>query len=316
MSFSRTVKDDKIVAGRDGWLFLGNDTNRVIDQVCGRFLFEPREVRAWRRLLENRTAWVEKTGGSYFFVVPPNPHALYPEKLPEGIVSSPERPVTQLLADLERSGSFARVIYPLDELVAAKAEGPVASSNDSHWNAFGGFVAYGRLMDDVEKVAAVRRLGPGDVTFHESPGTGDLGGKLDPPVEAPQVVARIRPRKARLVSDNRVSNRGRILEIECLEAPPTTCVVLGDSFTHAMLIFVAESFRRTVFAQVPTLDQDLIEEERPDVVVSVLNERFLVVIPGDLAAPTAREVAAQKTGEGLADMPHLGPMWGGREEAR
>ena len=48
-----------------------------------------------------------------------------------------------------------------------------------------------------------------------------------------------------------------------------------------------------------TLDHELVEQERPDVVVSVMNERFLMTTPDDAGAPTTHDVAQQKMTEGV-----------------
>jgi hypothetical protein len=68
---------------------------------------------------------------------------------------------------------------------------------------------------------------------------------------------------------------------------------------QAMQPFLAASFRRMLFAFSSTLDYELVWEERPDVVISIMNERFCITVPQDLGAPTTPEVARQKTAEGV-----------------
>ena len=65
-----------------------------------------------------------------------------------------------------------------------------------------------------------------------------------------------------------------------------------------MLPFLAASFRRLVFAQLPTLDHMLIEEVRPDLVVSVVNERFMIFIQHDAGAATLQDLASEKVAAG------------------
>ena len=306
----KTVYDGKIMEGRDGWYFLSNDTNNVVDQLCGKLPLTGVELRAWRRLLESRTAWLGRLGIPYFFLVAPNPHMLYPDKLPEGLELSDQRPVTQLIEYLREQGSFARVIYPRSEIVAARDTRPVATPNDTHWNQFGAFVAYSRLLDQISEDVAVRRLTDEQVVFSERRRIGDLGAKLDPQLSAPSVMAHVIGSGVRVVSDNQVHNRGRLAEIECTIAPSTTCLLMGDSFTYAMLPFVVESFGRTVFAQTSTFDYELVEEVRPDVVVTLMNERFMRMRPAEFGAPTTRDVAAAKVKQGLADKIHLSVLFG------
>jgi len=305
----RTLHDGKIMEGRDGWYFLSNDTNGVVDQLCGRLLLSDADLRAWQRRLECRTAWLARLATPYVFVVAPNPHSLYPEKLPEGIVPSAERPVTQLIGQLARAGSFAHLVYPLDEILAARERRPVAAPNETHWNSFAAFVAYGSLLDELGDRVAARRLTEEQVVWVARRRIGDLGAKLDPPMEAEHLEGRILAPGARVVSDNRVQNRGRLVEIECAAAPGTTCLVMGDSFTYEMLPFLGESFRRTVYAQIPTFDYDLAESVAPDVVVALMNERFLRFRWPEFSAPTILELAGAKQRDGLVGVPPLDELF-------
>jgi hypothetical protein len=74
--------------------------------------------------------------------------------------------------------------------------------------------------------------------------------------------------------------------------------VVADSFAVRVVPFLAESFRRLVFAHIPTLDYALVEEVRPDIVLTILNERFLVEIPEDVGAPGLGELEEQKRASG------------------
>ncbi len=56
------VRDDKVVEGRDGRLFLANDANSVLAQHSGELLFDEAQLRGWRELLETRTEWLEAPG--------------------------------------------------------------------------------------------------------------------------------------------------------------------------------------------------------------------------------------------------------------
>jgi hypothetical protein len=291
---------EKSVRGKDGWLFLGNDTNDTLGQQSGRVSFSEHELNSWQHVLESRIGWLERLGRiPYLFMVPPNAHSVYPEKLPDGVTSSPDRLVMQLLRHLAGKGSFARAIYPLDELLRAKAERPVFSPTNSHWNGHGAFVGYSVLAEEIERLAPLRRVAVDDVLFSERLHEGDLGGKLDPPERSVLVHAEVREPTFRQLSDNRVMNNGRLAVFECPDAPPTRCLAFGDCHVQRMVPFMAQSFGRFVFAHNAMLDFELVREEQPDVVVTVECERFLKQIPCDVPAPTTRELAQGKIERGL-----------------
>jgi hypothetical protein len=87
-----------------------------------------------------------------------------------------------------------------------------------------------------------------------------------------------------LVYDNEVNNHGRVKIFERPNPDAPTCVVFGESFAEALLIFLRESFRRLVFVHTSMFIDEIVEQERPDVVLSIPIERFLIRVPDDTDA--------------------------------
>jgi len=293
-----TREQDKVAEGKDGWMFLVRDTNHVMHQHTGRLRFTPRQVEDWRYVLETRVAWLAARQIPYFFMVPPNTHAVYPEFLPDDVVPVAERPVLQLIGHLREAESKAALIYPVEELVAHKAQDLVYIKTDTHWNELGAFVAYKRLMREVGEVAEVRDIEWEQLFISRNDLPGDLGSKLDPVRMSTQIFVDVMGWQAQYAKDNRVRHAGRRVEYICKLAPDTTCLVHGDSFTEKLLHILAESFGRVVFCQMPSLDHQAVQEVRPDVVIGVLNERFLLHVPYDSTAPTQAELEASKRMQG------------------
>ena len=288
----------KVVEGKDGWLFLGQDTNDVIAQHTGRLRFSRRQLDDWRHVLETRFAWLGCRGIPYFHVVPPNAHSVYPEYLPDGVVPVAERPLLQLMRHLEETESRARLIYPLDELVAHKPRDLVYIPTDTHWNELGAFIAYKRLMREVAAVTNVRDIEWEQLFISRNELPGDLGGKLEPVRMSMQIFVDVMGWQAHYAQDNRVRFTGRRIEYTCKLAPDTTCLMHGDSFAEKLLHVVAESFGRLVFCHMPSLDFGVVQEVRPDVVIGLLNERFMLQVPYDSTAPSQAELEASKRLQG------------------
>jgi alginate O-acetyltransferase complex protein AlgJ len=289
---------EKVLEGKEGWLFLARDTNHVIHQHTGRLRFSERALEDWRQVLETRVAWLGRREIPYIFMVPPNTHAVYPEYLPDDVVAVAERPVLQLIAYLRERGSKARIIYPLEELVAHKQHDLVYIKTDSHWNELGAFIAYKRLMREIADVATVRDIQWDQLFVSRAEMVGDLGAKLRPERSSTQVFVDVRGWQAHYARDNRVRVKGRRIDYRCRLAPDVTCLVHGDSFTEKLLHVLAESFGRTVFCQMPSLDYQVVQQVRPDVVIGLHNERFLLEVPYDSSAPTLAELAASKVTQG------------------
>jgi hypothetical protein len=66
---------------------------------------------------------------------------------------------------------------------------------------------------------------------------------------------------------------------------------MGDSYGWALVKYMAESFGRLTWASTRTLDMNFLASEQPDVVVSLLAERYLIKVPVD---ENARSVATQE----------------------
>jgi alginate O-acetyltransferase complex protein AlgJ len=289
----RVVLDyGEIVRGRDGWLFLDSDSN-TLRQHTGEVRLSDDALSEWRTLLESRMAWLEQLGISYVFAVAPDPHAVYPEKLPVPVAS--DRPVVQLRRHLAEEQTFARLVYPIDEMLREKVRRPVYSETDSHWNFLGAFVAYRAIIAEVARHGLdARLLREPEVGFGVAVFPGALGIKVEPKQSSPQVIVRWMPKAARLLHDNCVLNHGSLMELKCEEAPETTCLLLGDSYAVNPLLYLAESFGRVVYAHTSQLDFDLVRELKPDVVVSLTGERFIPDVPYDLPSKSVHEMARQK----------------------
>jgi alginate O-acetyltransferase complex protein AlgJ len=300
--------DAKVLRGKNGRLFLDNDTNQIIKQLSGELLFTDRELRDWQAVLESRTSWLEKLGCRYFMIVPPNAHLVYPEDLPDSVRLARVRPILQLIRHLEDSQSSAQLIYPLEEILAAKPHPLLYPLTDTHWTAHAAFVAYQCLAREIAPVVPMNVVLKEDLVYYEVPWMGELGFKVDPKEESLTVTASVRRPPARLISDNRVINTGLVVVTECPEAPPTKCLIFGDSFTHGLLQPLASSFRRVVFACLTTVDHELVREEQPDVVISVTNERFFMRVPKDIGSTTVREHERDKKSRGLL-RGHTLPYW-------
>lgn len=297
---SEADRDGRYVRGRDGWLFLDHDSNAVIEQHSGKRLLSPEQLDKWERSLAARVSRLKGTEGVYLHLVPPNGHAVNEEFLPDAVPRNCPRPITQLLEYLARPvpplkervrATVARqrprrvdpsvVVYPLSTIRAARADGWPYSKTETHWTRWGAWAAYLQLAEILAHRCDLRVLGAGDIAVREAQLVGDLGFKLRPPQESPTTLVEVRDPRQEVVSDNRIRNNGRLVDVRCPAAPPTRALVVGDSFSYQLLPFLSESFGQLRFAHSSALHGDLLEEFAPDVALTVLNERFIVRPPND-----------------------------------
>ena len=280
----------KVTQGKEGWLFLDNDTNNVISQLTGELTFSTEELDQWKLLLETRSIWMKQRNISYFYTVIPNKGCVYPEYLPDSVHLSVDRCINQLIRYLE-DYSFFRLIYPLTELLQAKQEMLAYRLTDTHWTFFGAYIGYVSLMSEIAKLYPVSIVPRSAVIFeaYDQP-ICDLGSKLGIPGGI-DIAARLVDRKAECVFNNQIVGNGRVQIYENSNKNLPKAVLFRDSFSDFMLDFLAESFSRLVVAFQPHVDYAVIEAELPDVVINQQVERFLVRIPDDLKGGVSHEIA-------------------------
>ena len=237
------VKDDKVVEGKDGRLFLANDSNRVLDQHAGSFRLTDGQLEEWRNVLARRSRIAQELGAEQVLLIAPDNHAIYADKLPDGFEPAAERPVHQLLGAI--ADIPTRVTYPLEQLRDARRIREVCSSGDSHWNHFGSFISYRAYVEELRPL--VDPVAFEDVAFYEIEDAGDLSFKLGRTQQ--RVVGELRFPGARLVDDNCISGTGALVRTECPDAADVSCLLFGDSYSYDVMTFLAESFRRCTFAQ-------------------------------------------------------------------
>ncbi len=301
---------DDVLRGQGDWLFERDGGRRLLAQMRGDLILTRKAARRWLFVLESRQAWLRDRGCAYVFAVAPSAYAALPEKLPDGVALAAQRPITRITKWLEQTRSTARVVYPLEQLRAAAPERMIWDGHDSRWNAHGAFIGYRSLLEAIPAEVEVRPVGPADVVYAWREAPSDLGHRVDPARKYPTLIGWPAQRAARLVGDNLVEGEGRMLITRCDVAPATTCVVFGDWSSYRMLTYLSEGFARVVFVHLATLDHELLEAERPDIVLDLVDEAALIDVPADVEAPTSKELAARKLSRGQAAMPHLATLWG------
>ena len=120
--------------------------------------------------------------------------------------------------------------------------------------------------------------------WEEPPFRGDLDGKLPHAPPGTKAEARFVRSWGRRVYDNEVRNHGRVMIHEQDRRKRPSCVVFGESFAETLLYFLKEVFGRVVFAHTSMYVDEVVAAERPDVVLSLPIERFLIKVPDDREA--------------------------------
>lgn len=277
--------DNKVLVGSEGWLFIDNDSNQTFDQHTGKLKLEDKKVRQWRALFENRLAWLEKRGIQGVFIISPDKHSIYPEMVPDYIKLAEWRCIHQIMHDLFEKRSFAtpKVIYPLWDMAMQKPAGDLYPKTESHWNMRGAYVAYRKCCEAL----GLNPLTEGKhFRYVGKTICGDLGEKFTPGRTSETVDCHFHNTSPKVVYDNRIINNGRYIIHENPDSKLPKAVIVGTSSSEYLAMFFRHHFRILHNIHSSILEHDFIEKERPDYVINVLGERFMVEIPKDFDQKT------------------------------
>lgn len=273
---------EKVVVGKNGWFYLGNSYNHVVDQHRG---LRPLPVDSARLIAEHLTRRQEELvqqNVRLYVLIAPDSHTIYPEHLPDRMQPNPGPSRLDRLKQ-----AMTRTAVPFvdirDTLRATKRDYIVYNQTDTHWNDYGTLVGCAallkRIQQDFPALMPVRRT---DYAIEQQRGVGgDLVNMLtfqDEIKDPVYYVIRPAPsrtaRQTATVPDNASGFPStRFVGLNAQEAPKL--LFIGDSFSHSMMQFLPGYFRESYFVRGSRFDPALVRTEQPDVLVVEVVERNL-----------------------------------------
>lgn len=273
------AREAGVLVGRDGFLFLLGDTNRLLDQHTGRIRLSRRWMDQVAGTHRARVEAVAAVGGTYLHVVVPNKETVLAGHLPDEFryQSIGSTPVVRYLRTAEDIGRFT---YFEPDLLKKFEPVSVFRIDDTHWTPLGAFQYTAHALSTLPAFGTVvgHFLAPMDEAVETQP--GDLGRRLPgfPPSRYKRLVPRLPA--AELVFFNGLRNRGRVKIYLNRDAPdPRTVLVAHDSFGDRLYEILPFVFARVVFVHTPDFDPELVSLVRPDLYLNVQIERFFVRAP-------------------------------------
>ena len=266
----------QVILGRNGWLYYysekANDGISMNDYM-GLALYTNDELSEIRRNVEEQRDWLKDRGIAYMIVVCPNKQSIYPEYLPDAIKEMHGKTrLDQAMEYLTEHSDF-QMIDVRDKLLEAKLEYDVYYKTDTHWNSYGGFIAYKEIVKHLSTYFS--GIAPAEISRYKiirepNNGEGDLALMLAINGYVEDENIKLESRDPQLLPKRRVP----------------CAIIYHDSFAVALAPHFVQSFERVVVRphkrRLGCIDPKLIEEERPDVVILELVERYMdLLLVGD-----------------------------------
>jgi alginate O-acetyltransferase complex protein AlgJ len=279
----------EIQIGQNEWLFQG--TRKSIASLS---CVEPSEaiLDAWLDLNRARTDRLEAQGVGYHWIVAPNKHTVHPEYLPPHIVGhSSSCEARRIATAFSDAGLPFLDLRPI--LFDQKGEQTLYHQTDTHWNQLGAAYAVSEITQRLRVEfpnTPTFEWSDYEVFIEDEPFEGNLAARLRVYSESYSEPFLRLARQTRAMAEisstaapidlRRHSREDLIVDFSSGQIDSPTAIVFHDSFGFAAMEMLAEHFESVRFVNFHGLiDYAMVEELRPDVVLSLVVESRLLHAP-------------------------------------
>ncbi|HEY4343436.1 MAG TPA: hypothetical protein VGN05_03750 [Parvibaculum sp.] len=280
----RSPTTDRVVFGRDGWLFLSDDA--VFQQSMGLRMRVPLVTQLADVALDLEHE-LKARGAALVIAVPPNSQSINREAVPDWAQAGAVRTEYDVFAEAVRARGI-----PFADLRALlrdeRTREQVYLRTDTHWNNHGALLSYNAVMRAAGKAAWQVDPARVETGFQAVPG-GDLARMLgmDKHVSDRQMVLDLGSYKpapyTEKVLDDREVMPSYVLASDDPKASGPIVMVIGDSFTRThfrdLIMLHAKRLIWTHHNQC-AFDWGLVETYKPDLVILAPTERYALCAPG------------------------------------
>ena len=269
---------EKIVIGKEDWLFLGDGYSKAITETKGITNFSEEELNKITNNIIEFEKYFKQKQIKFFLAIAPEKSTVYGDNLPIK-QSSKQTKLEQLRKRLSAIG-FNLIDLKAD--LKKDQSYPLYYKTDSHWNQIGMYYGYLRLMKSIcPSFPMVKILQFDNFSIDSSNRnyTGDMAWQLSLKTKEPRFNLTSLIKKERVKLPNKYKRPSSyVYNPESYERRyenmngKLKVLIFHDSFFQEMQKFIAESFQNTVFIW-STMDKGIIEKEKPDIVIREMVER-------------------------------------------
>ncbi len=276
---------DDVTIGKSGWMFLGGikpgytGYGDPIGDAIHINLYTEKELEVFAKNISKLNRWLKNKGIEYFFIVAPNKHTIYFNKMPDYISKkNPYSAMDQLMAYLNEH-TDVNVIDLRPALNRLKNKYQLYYKTDTHWNYMGANVAQFEIMKQIEKKFP-GLLSPyllsdyefENLKFYE----GDLArfAGLEIVEDNPYPVFKNSCKQHNEDSDQEAA----IVYTTVCENQKIRLIVFRDSFFKALQPYFSRKFNSVTYIPGKISYQNLvkyIDKYQPDIVIEEVIEREL-----------------------------------------
>ena len=281
--FHKSPSPGDVAIGSNGWFYLAQKEKSV---YTGKYSLTNKQILDIAKELKQRSNRLEKMGIRFYVAFAPMKSGIYPEFLPPDYFHAPSGTVTEKITSVIRKTKGVNFIDLTRPLLEAKKYGRLYNKADNHWNRFGAYFAYQEIARRIHKdFPTVKMIGNSDVYFRDTlVGPGNLAIMIDladyiKEVDIVPHFTHSRAKPGKKAGYKQIEGWPNDDDFEVVKETddPTLpkVLVIRDSFTNAMMPFLDETFRKTVYifdSWKYNFNEVIVESEKPDIVLLVIYE--------------------------------------------
>ena len=277
--FNSSPKSEKVVIGKDGWLFLTGRFYEVTQDINRENLFSNdslvRSVKIW----EGRKKELFDLGINYYKSFWPDKYYIYPEMMPNAMQMANKTTLwrcDQAINYLDSINSAIKIIDVRQQLLTLKPFIPVHYKLDSHWNNFGAFIGYSELIKVICKdLKNIKPLSLQDFNIVWSPKSkGDLATILN--VEGQDLEVTFNKKFSSNIEKMNADSFPKRTEIYLNHNNPNgpKALIYRDSYTNALIPFLMENFSEAVLIWDTPYSIEMVKRVKPNLVIECYASRY------------------------------------------
>ncbi len=275
---------DDFIYGQDNWLFLGsikpNDHkhHNVIGHAMHTTFYTEEQLALFAKNMQMIKNWLAKKNIEYYYLIAPNKHTIYFDKMPSYFSKKNKESATDKLIHYLKKNTDINVIDLRESLFHKKQTQKIYYKYDTHWNYLGANVAQYEIAKKIAEQfpgKIVPRLFEEDEFEMQIKQAGDLANfarKFELEEEDPAPIF-----KDTCKPENDSPENSKLFTMKCNTAD-LKAIIFRDSFFSALEPYTSRYFKSATYIWNTMNFKELnefIEKEQPHIVINEMVERRL-----------------------------------------
>ncbi len=275
-----SIPEKAIDLRNNGWLFCGDSFSDNLSESFRLVNFNDTDINTLQENLQNKTNWSKQNNIKYLIAVAPNKETYYSSLIPIK-KSSNKSKTDQLKSVCEKTGIN---FIDLGNKYPSKPKHILYHKTDTHWNEYAGYFGYRSILNSLNSNynSGLKPISEAKIKIAQSDiKIGDLNEMLRRDLTENLVcvkivnykpIAKEVPKKLK-VPEGYQNDPLAYERRYKTDKKPLKILVLTDSFGGYFINFLKEHFCETVFIWSHKFDKELIQKEKPDIIIQEFVER-------------------------------------------